>query len=143
MTVSRALVAVLILLVAACSQSDYSYMREGEPFATSLVQDVTKDWSSDKLVAQADPRMLKVFPESEIKKMLAQCAEGLGPVKRQETLAGRVSVETAIPGKTVLYTIDVEGEKANGRITVKLQKLDGEWKVLGFWIQRQKSTADK
>lgn len=132
------LLAVLIAAAAACSQgSDYSLMKEGEPYAEAIVREVSQDWNADKLIAKADPRMLNAFPEADIRKMIADCANALGSVKSQKTLAGQVNVETAIPGKTTLYVVELNGEKANAWVRVKLQKIDTEWKVLGFWLQSQ------
>ena len=132
------LTTMLIATAAACSQGgDYSLMKEGEPYAEAVVRDVSQDWNADKLIAKADPRMLKAFPEADIRKMIADCANAVGSVKSQKTLAGQVNVETAIPGKTTLYVVELNGEKANARVRVKLQKIDAEWKVLGFWLQSQ------
>ena len=128
-------VAALALITSGCFQSDYAYMKEGESYARQLVQFVGWQWNADELISKADPRMLQAFPESEIKKLMSECSANLGILQHAEELVGAVSRETQIPGKSALYTFDVQGQKGNATIRVKLQKQDDDWKVLGFWVQ--------
>jgi hypothetical protein len=104
-------------------------MKEGEPHAEAIVRDVSRDWNADKLITEADPRMLKAFPESEIRKMIATCAAALGSVKQQRTMREGTGIESAIPGMTALYMIELDADKGKALIRIKLQKC---WAVEGI-----------
>jgi hypothetical protein len=139
-----ALMMALVSIVSACSAiGDYSYMKEGEPHAEAIVHDVSHDWNADKLIAVTDPRMLSVFPAPEIRKMIAACADRLGSVKQQKTIMGSTGIETSIPGMTALYLIELDADKGNALIRIKLQKNAGQWKVLGFWVEGRPKDASK
>ena len=137
----RFFVAVLILSLVACSQVDYSYMKEGQPVAEAIVRDVGATWDADKLIARMDPRVIQRFSESAVRKMIQSSAETLGPVTDQKTLTGEVMIETEIPGKTALYVIETKFEKGRGRIKIKLQKAGSTWNVMGFWVQGNPGAA--
>ena len=128
-------VASFMLASLGCSQSDYAYMKEGQSYATQIVRSVGWQWKAGELISEADPRMLKAFPESEIEKMMSESASALGTLQEINPLAGAISVDSAIPGKSALYMYDVKGQKGRATIRGKLQKQEQAWKILGFWVQ--------
>ena len=128
-------VSVLVLLSSACTDSDYYYMREGEPFAVAIARDLTQNWDATQLVEKADPDMLREHPESEMREWVAECARRLGSVKEESALAGEVHYEGIFRTKSAVYIFSVKGEKANARMKIALQKHENGWKVVGFGVQ--------
>lgn len=130
-----------LLSVAACSTApSYEYMKDGQPKAEAIVSQVAREWKAEALIQAADPRMLAAFPEPKIRDMLASCASALGAVKSQTTVIGTTGVETGI-GEFARYQIDLEGENGTARITIKLQREESTWKVLGFWVELQRPSG--
>jgi len=78
--------------------------------------------------------MLKDHPESEIRKMIAECAKTFGPVREQHLLAGEITVAGA-PEGSVLYIFAVKGDRLSARIRIALIKRGDDWRVIGFWLQ--------
>jgi hypothetical protein len=131
----RAFVVIAVILVAsACSNANYNYMREGQPFAEAIVRDVGESWDAEKLISKADPEMMKDHSEAEIRTMIAKCGEALGPLTEVRGLAGEVNVAGG-PANSILYTLAVKGQKLNARVRITLRKSEGDWKVLGFWVK--------
>jgi hypothetical protein len=131
------LLAILLLVLLAPGCGSGQYAQEGLPHAEAIVRSVSQAWSTEKLVEVADPRMLAVFPEPKIREMMTACAQELGRVERQETVGFTTGFETAVSGQVATYMIDLHAEKGNARVTLKLQKVDEKWNVLGFWVQMQ------
>src|SRR4051812_41556176 len=130
---------VAAVLMTGCSiVADYPYMKEGQPHAEALVGSVVADWDATELINMADPRMLAVLPETKITDMFSVCSRSLGHISKQELIAGATGIETAIAGKVATYRFGVQGDKAAARIVVKLQKVAGQWRVLGFWVELQR-----
>jgi hypothetical protein len=128
--------AFLLLVIPGCSLTDYGYMREGEPHALQIVQFVGWQWKPEELISEADPRMLKALPESEIAKMMSECSAELGILDEVDPVAGQVTRSTEIPDRSALYTFNVKGRKGKSAVVqIRLQKQDESWKVLGFWVQ--------
>ena len=128
------LAAILALCVLSCSQSDYSYVKEGEPVADAIVRAVTKNWDAAELVSRADPTMLKDFPEPKIRDMIDACSKFIGQVRDVKGLAGEV-MRSSDSGKVARYTFAVDGEKSKARIQIILQKRQSDWTVMGFWTK--------
>ena len=131
-------VAALVLLAACGLAGDHPYMVEGQPHAEAIVAAFAREWNADELIKHTSPQMLSAFPESNIRKLANMCSGGLGRPKSQKTLTGSAGVDVGVsPGKYALYLIELQCEKAAARVQIKLRKTQGDWAVIGFWVDSE------
>jgi len=131
-----ALAFVGAVVCTSCGVSDHTYMLEGRPFAENVVAAVTKDWSPDRLIEDADPKMLEVLPEAQVRDLVATCAREIGKVRNQETLIGSTGYGVGpLTGRYASYLIKLEGENRTANVRVNVRRNQGYWKVVGFWVE--------
>jgi hypothetical protein len=129
---------VAVGVTGCAAVPDYPYMTEGQPHAEAIVAAVAQEWKADALLKSADPRMLEAFPEPKIKELVATCSRELGAPKEQRTLVTSTGIGVGAPtGKFASYIIELKCEKGTATVTINIQKVKDDWRVLAFWVNVQ------
>jgi hypothetical protein len=110
-------------------------MREGQPHAEAIVAALAREWNPDELTKRADADLLKEFPETRVRELVASWSQALGPAKSQQTLVGSTGVGVGSPsGKFASYLIELQCESGKARVNINLRKANETWSVIGFWV---------
>lgn len=138
LSVVGSLFLLLVLAVAAfigyAAYHGKSLDASSKAYVESNVPAILGTWSKDELLKRASPQLLKMIGEKPGQlDQLFQKLSTLGAMKTFTDVKGDSSlVYTTREGKvtTATYTANAQFEKGEGKITVRLVQVAGQWQIL-------------
>ena len=133
-----ALVLVIAGLVGYAAYQARGFDASSRAYVEANVPPIISTWSKDELLKRSSPQLLKVVKENpEQLDQLFRKLSKLGAMQSFSDVKGESNVSyTTQDGKvtTASYVGTARFENGEGRITVRLIQLSGQWQFLLFHI---------
>jgi hypothetical protein len=135
--------AVAIVLGAAgffwLGHSRSALDAEARAYIGDALTAISAHWSMDELVKRATPELAERIDANsqELTDLFHGASAGLGPLRQYEGAEGEVYLGAAIAMRTAIsakYTAEGQFEKGEATFRVKLLKINGNWRIHGFFI---------
>lgn len=112
---------------------------ESKAYVDRIVPLIVTSWNSRELLNNASPEFLKVAPADKIDSMFKMFAEKLGRYKEYKGSQGDSLQDITPQGKviTAAYITQVDFEKADAAVKIRVIKHGENWQVLEFYVSSQ------
>src|SRR5580704_4212682 len=132
---------LVIILIAVLAYTGRGLDQESKAYADAAVVAIASHWNENDFVQRASPQLMdKIKDAAGLHKLMASL-RSLGPLRNYEGSKGESHIALIFPsGETVtaFYVAKVEFDSGPADIKLSLIKLDGVWKILGFYVNQDK-----
>ena len=128
---------VLVLVVAGfigyAKYQEQALNASSKAYVEANVPAIVSTWSKDELLKRSSPQLLKVVSDKpEQLDQLFQKLSKLGAMRSLGEVKGDSNVSNTTPNSKVItasYVASAKFENGEGRITVRLIQLSGQWQL--------------
>jgi len=105
-------------------------------YVDSVVPVILRGWSVDELEKRASPQFLKVAKRDQMTMLFSKLSQ-LGALKQYDGSKGDANISyTTKEGKVISakYLAHARFENGDAEIRIALIQINGEWRILGFYV---------
>ncbi|EKF75574.1 hypothetical protein A11A3_01847 [Alcanivorax hongdengensis A-11-3] len=109
---------------------------ESETYVDNNIPAILSSWSSDALITRASPELLAAANKEQIHRLMDKLS-ALGGLQEYSPGQGEAHISLNLGGPntvTAQYVSDAEFEHGHAKITTRLIKREGQWKILYFYV---------
>ncbi len=137
--INRICIALLLVLCCSCSlfTSEDSLKQEAKAYVDEVLPRIVTSWDSKQLLWNSHPEFVKKTSAEQLDQLFFACMK-LGSLKKYDESHGQVSISAlTVNGRTNLfcdYVTQLDFENGPAKISVRVVKGNGEWRILSFFV---------
>ncbi|MGA3115536.1 MAG: hypothetical protein ABSF90_14015 [Syntrophobacteraceae bacterium] len=138
--INRICIALLLVLCCSCSlfTNEDSLKEEAKAYVDEVLPRIVTSWDSKQLLWNSHPEFLKKTSAEQLDQLFFACMK-LGSLKKYDESHGQVSISAlTVNGQTNLfcdYVTQLDFENGSAKISVRVVKGKGEWRILSFFVE--------
>jgi hypothetical protein len=130
----------IVIFVSVVAYNGRRLDRESKSYADAAIIAITSHWNEKDLIVRASPQFLATMkdPPAALQSLMGVLGS-LGALKKYEGSKGEARIDFIGPHGytlTALYVARADFSGGPAQITISLIKIDGTWKILGFYVTK-------
>jgi hypothetical protein len=127
----------IVIFVSVVAYNGRRLDKESKRYADAAIVSITSHWNEKDLIVRASPQFLATMKDPAALQSLMGMLGSLGALKKYKGSRGEARIDFHGPhGYTItaLYVAQADFSAGPAQITISLIKIDGVWKILGFYV---------
>ena len=129
----------IVIFVSVVEYNGRRLDKESKSYADAAIIAITSHWNEKDLIDRASPQFLAMMKDPAALQSMMGFFESLGALKKYEGSKGEARIDFGGPHGytlTALYVARADFSGGQAQITISLIKVNGVWKILGFWVTK-------
>ena len=132
----------IVIFVSVVAYNGRRLDRESKRYADAAIIAIASHWNEKDLIDRASPQFLSSMKDPAALQSMMGMLGSLGALKKYEGSRGEARIDFHRPHGyiiTALYVARADFSGGPAQITISLIRIDGAWKILGFWVTQHLS----